>query len=150
MRGHLGSVGAGPDRECLDRSLQRPAKLREVVSKDKPLDSYKILAMYGDNVVTTEGAGWRLHRKVTAASFNEPNAALTFAESIIQTAGMVSQWLGPDGKGNKTIKSLEHDAMNLTLHIHRHMRMNMGCNLPAATGHGICIIRLLCQGHGSF
>lgn len=83
----------------------------------KPLDSYKILAMYGDNVVTTEGASWRLRRKATSASFNERNAALTFTESIMQTAGMVGQWLGPDGKGNKTIKSVEHDAMNLTLHI---------------------------------
>lgn len=104
----------------------------------KPLDSYKILAMYGNNVVTTEGASWRLHRKVTSASFNERNAALTFAESIRQTAGMVSQWLGPDGKGNKTIKSVEHDANNLTLHIIGYVGFGLrflwpGQRLPADT-----------------
>ncbi|ORY68771.1 cytochrome P450 [Pseudomassariella vexata] len=83
----------------------------------KPTESYKLLSQYGENVVTTEGAEWRMHRKITSASFNEKNAALVFHESINQTQGLVSQWLGPDDKGNKTIKTIEHDTMALMLHI---------------------------------
>ncbi len=83
----------------------------------KPTGSYSILSQYGDNVLTTEGPLWRLHRKITSASFNEKNAALVFKESIYQTKGLINQWLGPDGLGNKTISSLEHDTMSLTLNI---------------------------------
>lgn len=83
----------------------------------KPLESYGLLAMYGDNVVTTEGALWRSHRKITSTSFNEKNTALVFQESINQTLGLMEQWLGPGGDGNKTIKTLEHDTMALMLHI---------------------------------
>lgn len=95
--------------------------IHQVTSKreafPKPTHSYSILSQYGDNVLTTEGAVWRMHRKVTSASFNEKNAALVFKESIYQTKGLISQWLGPDGLGNKTINSLEHDTMSLMLNI---------------------------------
>jgi cytochrome P450 len=30
----------------------------------KPVESYRILRVYGENVVTTEGEEWRKHRKV--------------------------------------------------------------------------------------
>jgi cytochrome P450 len=30
----------------------------------KPVESYRVLALYGDNVLTTEGGEWRKHRKV--------------------------------------------------------------------------------------
>lgn len=83
----------------------------------KATESYALLEMYGKNVLTTEGATWRMHRKITSASFNERNAALVFGESIEQTQGLIDQWLGPDGKGNKTIKTVEHDTMALMLHI---------------------------------
>ncbi|RYP43249.1 hypothetical protein DL768_010018 [Monosporascus sp. mg162] len=95
--------------------------IHQVTSKreafPKPTNTYSILSQYGDNVLTTEGALWRMHRKITSASFNEKNAALVFRESIHQTRGLISQWLGPDGQGNKTIKSVEHDTMSLMLNI---------------------------------
>lgn len=95
--------------------------IHQVTSKreafPKPTGSYRILSQYGANVLTTEGALWRMHRKITSASFNEKNAALVFKESIYQTKGLIDQWLGPDGLGNKTITSLEHDTMSLTLNI---------------------------------
>ena len=34
----------------------------------KPVESYRILAVYGDNVLTTEGEEWRKHRKVRSFS----------------------------------------------------------------------------------
>ncbi|KAI0009930.1 cytochrome P450 [Xylariaceae sp. FL0662B] len=83
----------------------------------KPVDAYTILGQYGQNVITLEGAAWRMHRKITSASFNEKNAALVFRESISQTHGVINLWLGSDGLGNKTIKTLEQDTASLTLNI---------------------------------
>ncbi|KAI1081094.1 cytochrome P450 [Whalleya microplaca] len=83
----------------------------------KPLEAYTILEQYGQNVVTLEGAAWRMHRKITSASFNEKNTALVFGESINQTQGVINLWLGPDGMGNKTIRTLEQDTASLTLNI---------------------------------
>ena len=95
--------------------------IRQIVTRredfPKPTENYDILAMYGRNVVTTEGALWRLHRKTTAASFNEKNAAHTFAESIYQTQGMITKWLGPDGKASATIRTVEQDTMTVALNI---------------------------------
>jgi hypothetical protein len=91
---------------------------REAFPKD--IAKYGILEMFGKNVLTTEGALWRLHRKVTSASFNEKNAAHTFAEAIVQTKGMLNMWFGPDGARTgmtKTIRSLEHDTMTWALNI---------------------------------
>jgi len=83
----------------------------------KMIETYAILRQFGDNVLTTEGVMWRVHRKVTSASFNERNAALVFAESIRQTESLCDMWLGPDGKGNKTIDTIDHDTMRLALNI---------------------------------
>ncbi|KAK2065528.1 cytochrome P450 [Colletotrichum caudatum] len=83
----------------------------------KLIETYAILKQFGDNVLTTEGAVWRMHRKVTSATFNEKNAALVFAESIKQALGMVQKWLGPDGKNSQTVKTLDHDTMRLALNI---------------------------------
>jgi cytochrome P450 len=83
----------------------------------KPTEAYRILAMYGENVLTTEGSMWRSHRKTTSTSFNEKNTALVFKESINQTYGLLDHWLGSEGGAGKTIKSLEDDTMALMLHI---------------------------------
>lgn len=91
---------------------------REAFPKDISL--YGILSMFGQNVLTTEGAVWRMHRKVTSASFNEPNAAHTFAEAITQTQGMLNMWFGPEGTRTgttKTISTLEHDTMTWALNV---------------------------------
>jgi hypothetical protein len=91
---------------------------REAFPKD--IAKYGVLDMFGKSVLTTEGALWRLHRKVTSASFNEKNAAHTFTEAINQTKGMLDMWLGPDGAKtgqSKTIESLEQDTMTWALNI---------------------------------
>ncbi|KAL2268721.1 hypothetical protein VTJ83DRAFT_3567 [Remersonia thermophila] len=91
---------------------------REIFPKD--VSVYGVLEMFGRNVLTTEGALWRLHRKVTSASFNEKNAAHTFAEAIGQTRGLLGRWFGADGERagtTGTIKTLEHDTMRWALNI---------------------------------
>lgn len=37
----------------------------------KPTEVYEVLNMYGQNIVVTEGEEWRIHRKITAPTFNE-------------------------------------------------------------------------------
>ncbi|KAM6528335.1 hypothetical protein FALCPG4_009322 [Fusarium falciforme] len=82
----------------------------------KYVETYEILQQFGDNVLTTEGAVWRMHRKVTSASFNEKNAALVFKESIHQTKGMVKMWMGSNDDSG-TIHTLDQDTMRLALNI---------------------------------
>lgn len=85
----------------------------------KPTHKYEILAIFGRNIVTTEGLEWKMHRKGVSASFNERNSAHIFAESIKQTQGMIAQWMGGEtGKGSSgTITTTEHDTMALALNI---------------------------------
>ncbi|KAK4152918.1 cytochrome P450 [Chaetomidium leptoderma] len=98
--------------------IHRVTQRRETFPKD--IAQYGVLEMFGRNVLTTEGALWRLHRKVTSASFNEKNAAHTFAEAINQTRGMLDMWFGQDGERagtTKTIRTIEHDTMTWALNI---------------------------------
>ncbi|KAM3075205.1 hypothetical protein ACMFMG_007345 [Clarireedia jacksonii] len=83
----------------------------------KPLTSYKILEIFGRNVLTTEGIEWKQHRKITSPSFTEKNNASVFAESCRQTKGMLRKWLGPDSSGNVTLEEIPTDTMRITLHI---------------------------------
>lgn len=78
----------------------------------KYTDAYAILNQFGRNVITTEAAEWRMHRKATATSFNEKNSALVFRESIRQAQGMLDHW----AKG-QTLITLEHDTMRFALNI---------------------------------
>ncbi|KAH8893390.1 cytochrome P450 [Thozetella sp. PMI_491] len=91
---------------------------REAFPKDTT--NYAILSLFGINVLGTEGALWRMHRKATSASFNEKNAAHTFAEAIKQSIGMLDHWFGGNNEGKtstKTLTDLEHDMMTLALNI---------------------------------
>ncbi|KAM0233702.1 hypothetical protein ACHAPO_006990 [Fusarium lateritium] len=83
----------------------------------KYVESYEILRVFGDNILTSEGAIWRNHRKVTSASFNEKNAALVFQEAIHQAQGLVKMWMGSGGQDSGTINTLDQDTMRLALNI---------------------------------
>ncbi|KAI1612465.1 cytochrome P450 [Exophiala viscosa] len=83
----------------------------------KPTTIYRSLDIYGRNVVTTEGAAWRQHRKATSPPFTEKNNHLVWAESIELANAMLSSWLGPDGKGNQTVDRVMDDTMRLSLYV---------------------------------
>lgn len=90
--------------------------IRQITSRreafPKMTATYEILNQFGRNVISTEGAEWRMHRKATSASFNEKNSALVFGESIAQVQGMLDSWT----KG-QTLVTLEHDTMRFALNI---------------------------------
>lgn len=94
----------------------------------KVTDTYEILNQFGRNVISTEGAEWRMHRKATSPSFNERNAALVFRQSIAQAQGMLDHWATKVGKTKtkgeaegetetETLLTLEHDTMRFALNI---------------------------------
>lgn len=95
---------------------------------------YSILRQFGENVLTTEGSVWRMHRKVTSASFNERNAALVFREAIAQTQGMLRMWAGPSGSTRKEpLRSLQNDTMKLALNIISYVGFGMRLLWPGET-----------------
>ncbi|KFY33003.1 hypothetical protein V495_08529 [Pseudogymnoascus sp. VKM F-4514 (FW-929)] len=87
------------------------------VAFPKPIKDYKVLDVYGRNVVTTEGPEWRMHRKATAPGFNEKNNALVFTESVAQAQGMIRKWMDGSEKSSRTLKDIPADSMRVALHI---------------------------------
>lgn len=84
----------------------------------KQTSNYRVLEIFGRNMLSSEGAEWKMHRKGVSASFNERNAAYIFRESVMQTQGMIDYWLGGEGKAESgTVETLEHDTMTLALNI---------------------------------
>lgn len=47
----------------------------------KPLELYRILSVYGENIVITEGEEWRKHRRIVGPAFSEKTYDLAWAES---------------------------------------------------------------------
>lgn len=83
----------------------------------KPIEMYKILNVYGPNVIGTEGTIWRHHRKVTAPQFTEGNNQLVWSETLEQTQLMLNGWLGSKDPSHAVIPDLASDVMRVTLHI---------------------------------
>lgn len=105
----------------IEMYTQEAAVINQIIARredfPKPHELYEILDIFGKSVVSTEGATWKMHRKATSPSFNEKNAAITFREAIYQTKHLIAKWLGPDGKGNRTLGFINHDTMTWALNI---------------------------------
>ncbi|KAK4032840.1 cytochrome P450 [Parachaetomium inaequale] len=115
---HFDRLGTETFLVATPGSLTMHTQSAETFPKD--VATYGVLELFGKNVLTTEGALWSIHRKVTSASFNEKNAAYTFTEAINQTKGLLNMWFGPDGETRgttRTIRSLEHDTITWALNI---------------------------------
>lgn len=81
----------------------------------KPTEFYRVLEIYGPNVVSTEGPVWRRHRKITSAPFTEKNSELVWTETLNQVHAMLKSWLQDRGEG--TVHEVAEDTMTLTLNI---------------------------------
>ena len=82
----------------------------------KPTSLYKSVDIYGKNVVSSEGAMWRQHRKLVAPAFTEKNSQLVFNETLEQTEAMLALWQGLDGDA-KTLRTVAEDTMRLSLNV---------------------------------
>lgn len=83
----------------------------------KPIDIYGSVDIYGKNVVSTEGAIWRQHRKITSPPFTERNNRIVWQESIHQAKMMMAGWMSPEDEVSKTINNVSDEAMRLSLHV---------------------------------
>lgn len=83
----------------------------------KPIDIYRSLDVFGKNVVSTEGAVWRHHRKITSPPFTERNNRVVWQESLHQAKMMMSGWLNPEDEVSKPIDDVSDQAMRLSLHV---------------------------------
>lgn len=100
--------------------IRQIAQRREHFPKD--VKSYAVLKQFGENVLTSEGESWKLHRRVTNAAFGEKNAALVFEVACEQTTGLVEKWMadqrsGADDKGVRPVHTIDRDTMRLALNI---------------------------------
>jgi len=109
---------------CIALNTANAEVIRQITQRrehfPKNLISYDILRIFGENVVTTESTLWRMHRRVTAATFNEKNSALVFTEAIAQAQTMLDTWIEltkAKSDADAAITSLEQDTMRLALHI---------------------------------
>ena len=98
-----------------------PAVISQITTRrndfPKPTHMYTSVEIYGKNVVSSEGAEWRHHRKSTSPPFTEKNNHVVWEETLDQTQAMLDSWLGKDGKGNKTVDRIMDDTMRLSLHV---------------------------------
>lgn len=83
----------------------------------KPLEMYTRLDLYGKNLVSTEGADWRMHRKLTAPSFGERNNELVFTETLHHTKSLLRLWTEANAQQNRTLTDPGNDTMSWALYI---------------------------------
>jgi len=114
-----------------------PAVISQITTRrndfPKPTAFYLSLNIYGKNVVSSEGATWRQHRKATSPPFTEKNNHLVWAESIDQASAMLASWLGPGGQGDQTVDRVADDAMRLSLHVISRAGFGRKMHWPSST-----------------
>lgn len=82
----------------------------------KPTWQYTSVDLFGRSVVSTEGAIWRTHRKITSPPFTEKNNLLVWKETLSQAESMMTELVGNKERSG-SIWSVESEAMRLSLHV---------------------------------
>jgi len=91
----LGSITFYPSPRVV-LSIADPGTVKEVTTHraafPKPVQFYKMLNIFGSNILATEGDEWRMHRNVVAKSFTEQNNKLIWAETIDCISSLFATW----------------------------------------------------------
>ena len=95
----------------------------------KPLELYRILSVYGENVLITEGDEWRKHRKIVGSTFTDQTNELDWAQSTKVTKA----WMENLSKTANPATGLteEEDIPKVCL--------NLALNVICATAFGVSI-----------
>ena len=80
----------------------------------KPLGLYRILAVYGENVLITEGDEWRTHRKIVGPAFSETTNELSWQQSTIVTKLWIQDL---QKKADEKGMTFEEDVPKVCLHV---------------------------------
>ncbi|KAF9653356.1 cytochrome P450 [Thelephora ganbajun] len=74
----------------------------------KPVEAYRVLKFFGNNIVTTEFGEWKRYRRIAAPAFSEKNNKLAFEESVRTITSLYEGgWRGK--------QEIVVDALRLTL-----------------------------------
>lgn len=98
----------------------------------KPTHLYGSVNIYGKNIVSSEGAAWRHHRKLTSPSFGEKINQLVWRETLDQSQAMLESWVGPKGSG-KTIDRIGADTMQLSMNVISRAGLSQKLEWPKGT-----------------
>ncbi|KAJ3084762.1 hypothetical protein HK102_000556 [Quaeritorhiza haematococci] len=83
-----------------------PDLAKEVINNrhdfPKPTEDYKILEVFGPNIVSTNGEDWRRYRRITAPQFSEKNNKLVHDETVHTMHDLFRFW---DRRFEKTSSS---------------------------------------------
>ncbi|TFK26968.1 cytochrome P450 [Coprinopsis marcescibilis] len=77
----------------------------------KPVAAYRLLNVYGENIISTEGDKWKMFRKISAPAFSDRNNRLVWDETVRIVSELFS-----DVWGDKDSVSVDH-AVDVTLPI---------------------------------
>ncbi|KAK2784556.1 hypothetical protein FQN52_008977 [Onygenales sp. PD_12] len=107
------------DPDVIEQVFARPGDFQ------KPIHIYANASVYGSNVLASEGAEYRRHRKLVSAAFAERVYKLLWRESVNRALETLEYWLGKrdkngkgEGKGGPwTVRSVAEDTMDLTLNV---------------------------------
>lgn len=94
-----------------DPNIAKEVMITEVKKFPKPTFFYKVLSIFGENIVTTEDLMWKRHRKIVSIGFSERNNKLIFSQSIKYVSDLINEL-----KENNTIDVVSY-SVKITLYI---------------------------------
>lgn len=102
--------------------LANAAAINEITTRKsdfpKPLRDYKLLEIYGRNLVSSEGEVWKHHRKIINPLFSEKCIQTVWTESLQQARSMLHYWFKHENYDRSpTIDTVNEDVMRLSLHV---------------------------------
>ncbi|KAK1230974.1 hypothetical protein PQX77_005906, partial [Marasmius sp. AFHP31] len=82
-------------------NVANAAAIKEITSSrarfPKPVDNYKTLQMFGNNIVASEGELWKKYRKIASPAFNDRNNKLVWDETVRIVLDLFdSVWMNKD------------------------------------------------------
>ncbi|KAK3937970.1 cytochrome P450 [Diplogelasinospora grovesii] len=80
----------------------------------KPTFLYRNVDIFGKNVVTTDGAAWRRHRRLVAPALGERNNRLVWEETVRQMQSLMRTWSKTE---SQAVRTVHKDAMGLSLNV---------------------------------
>ncbi|KAJ3053297.1 hypothetical protein HK102_011729, partial [Quaeritorhiza haematococci] len=88
----------------------------------KPTEDYKILDVFGPNIVTTDGEDWRRFRRIAAPQFSEKNNKLVHDETVHTMHDLFRLWDRASSKTSETSKpefevNFSHICTAIALHV---------------------------------
>lgn len=85
----------------------------------KPQELYKIMDVFGDSIISSDGDMWKRRRKVIAPAFAEKGNKSVWEESLRQAKGLIRFWAGQEGNTREAmiIRDAALRCIQLTLFV---------------------------------